>query len=267
MNILFIGDIVGRSGRQAVKHVLPNLRKEKNIDFVIANGENLAGGTGMTHDTYREMLEAGVDYFTSGNHIWKKGDFASELDSKNIKVLRPANYPESVSGRGFVDLKIENLPRRQAGCILKIINLQGLVFMPEYLDNPFLTADKLIDQDNKLITIVDLHAEATSEKNCLGYYLDGRVSAVIGTHTHVQTNDARILPKGTAYLTDAGMCGSLNSSIGDNVEYAINHFLNGLPFRLDVAKEKPLVFNAVLINIDEKTTKANSIELINKIIE
>lgn len=261
MNILFIGDIVGRSGRQAVKTVLADLRKEKNIDFVIANGENMAGGSGMTHDTYREILEAGVDYFTSGNHIWKKSDFASDLDKKDIKVIRPANYPEAVSGRGFIDLKID-------GCKIKIINLQGLVFMPEYLDNPFLVADKLISQDaNKLITIVDFHAEATSEKNCLGYYLDGKVSAVIGTHTHVQTNDARILPKGTAYLTDAGMCGSLNSSIGDNVQYAINHFLNGLPFKLEVEKEKPLVFNAVLIDIDEETTKAKSIELINKIIE
>lgn len=261
MQILFIGDIVGRSGRQAVKNVLPNLRKEKNIDFVIANGENAAGGIGLTHETYRELMEYGIDYFTSGNHIWKKGDFVSDLDKKDIKVIRPANYPDSVSGRGVATINLKPYT-------LNLINLQGLVFMPEYLENPFLVVDKLINQEaKKLITIVDFHGEATSEKNCLGYYLDGRVSAVIGTHTHVQTNDARILPKGTAYLTDAGMCGSLNSSIGDNVQYAINHFLNGLPFRLDVAKEKPLVFNAVLIDIDEKTTKAKSIELVNKIIQ
>lgn len=261
MNILFIGDIIGRPGRQSVKQILPDLKKELEIDFVIANGENLAGGLGMTFETYREMIEAGIDYFTSGNHIWKKSEFVPYLDDSKIKVLRPANYPENVPGRGVVEV-------RSAKCEVRIINLQGLVFMDEYIDNPFHKINQIIESSNHgIITIVDFHAEATSEKVSFAHYLDGKVTAVIGTHTHVQTNDGRILPKGTAYLSDVGLCGSLNSSIGDELKYSINHFLTGLPFKVEPAKEKPLIFNAVLLKIKEKTKKAQSIEPINKIID
>lgn len=260
MTILFIGDIVGRAGRVAVKKVLPGLKKKFKVDFVIANGENLAGGFGMTEETYKEMIGTGIDYFTSGNHIWKKSDFLPFLSDKKINVLRPANYGQDAPGRGVADLKPKGLD-------LMIINLQGLVFMDEYIKNPFRLADQLINASTRqLVTIVDFHAEATSEKVSLGHYLDGRVSAVIGTHTHIQTNDARILPKGTAYLTDVGMVGALNSSLGDDLEPAIKHFLTGLPFKGNPAKGDA-IFNACLIKIDMATGKAKNIDLINKIVE
>lgn len=260
MNILFIGDIVGRAGRTVVKHVLPKLKKEKKIDFVIANGENVAGGSGMTFETYRELTEAGIDYFTSGNHIFKKADFFSYLDDKNIHVLRPANYSNNVSGRGVAELKIKN-------CKLKIVNLQGLVFLDEYLDNPFRKADDILNEDKNSITIVDFHGEATSEKVTFGHYLDGRVAAVFGTHTHIQTNDAKILPKSTAYISDVGMCGALYSSLGDELADSTRHFLTGLPFKINPSKEKPHIFNAVLVKIDEESLRAKSIELINEIVK
>ncbi len=260
MQIMFIGDIVGRAGRTVVKHVLPKLKKEKGVDFVIANGENMAGGSGMTFETYRELSESGIDYFTSGNHIFKKADFFPYLDDKNIHVLRPVNYSNNVPGHGAVDLKIKNLK-------FKIVNLQGLVFLDEYLDNPFRKIDDILNEDKKSLTIVDFHGEATSEKVTFGHYLDGRVTAVLGTHTHIQTNDARILPYGTAYITDVGMCGSLNSSLGDELADSTHHFLTGLPFKINPSKEKPHIFNAVLIEIDEKSLLAKSIELVNEIID
>lgn len=278
MNILFFGDIVGRTGRVAVKEVLPTLKKEYKIDLTIANGENLAGGFSMTFETYREMTEAGIDYFTSGNHIWKKADFLPYLDDKNINILRPANYPENVPGRGVTEIKIKNQK-------VVIINLAGMVFMPEYLNNPFLEIDKILksylprpvsnraEADGKAgklqadsCIIVDFHAEATSEKVCLGHYLDGRVSAVVGTHTHIATADARVLPGGTAYITDVGMAGALESSLGDEFGPCINHFLTALPFKLEVA-DGPAVVNAVVIKTDNKTGLAKNIQQISKIVK
>ncbi|MCL5795844.1 MAG: TIGR00282 family metallophosphoesterase [Patescibacteria group bacterium] len=257
MTILFIGDIVGRAGRAVVKKILPSLRKKKNIDFVIANGENVAGGSGMTFETYRELTEAGIDYFTSGNHIFKKSDFIPYLDDKSIKVLRPVNYSGNVPGRGIVTLHLKPYT-------LNLVNLQGLVFMDEYLDNPFKKIDAMLAKNDKsTITIIDFHGEATSEKVTFGHYLDGRVAAVLGTHTHIQTNDAKILPKGTAYVTDTGMCGALYSSLGDELSDSTNHFLTGLPFKINPAKEKPHIFNAALLDINEKTSKSKSIELVN----
>lgn len=263
MNILFIGDIVGRTGRQAVKKILPDLKKERKIDFVIANGENLAGGLGMTFETYREMSDCGIDYFTSGNHIWKKQDFIPYLDHKDIHVIRPANYPDpNIPGKGFVELFIKKEK-------LWLINLLGNVFMDEYISNPFWEIDKILSpltSHCSHLIIVDFHGEATSEKVTLGHYLDGKVSAVIGTHTHIPTADGRILPKGTAYITDVGMVGALNSSIGDEVEPIIRHFKTGLPFKLEVASG-PAIFSAVLIQIDSKTKLAKNIELIQKIVD
>lgn len=262
MNILFIGDIVGRTGRSAVKKILPQLKEEYGVDFTIANGENLAGGVGMTYETYREMNEAGIDYFTTGNHIWKKADFIPNLDIKDVNIIRPANYPNGVPGRGFAEITINDKK-------IVIINLLGLVFMDEYLGNPFLTIDDILRSYSlkpNYSIFVDFHGEATSEKVCLGHYLDGRVSAVVGTHTHIPTNDARVLPKGTAYITDAGMAGSLNSSIGDEIEPIIDHFKTGLPFKLEVAGP-PAVVDAVVIKINDKTGLADEIVQIREIVE
>jgi hypothetical protein len=259
MNILFIGDIVGRTGRNAVKMVLPELKKEKKVDFVIANGENLAGGFGMTIDSYNEMIEAGIDYFTSGNHIWNKKDFLPYLDDENIKVIRPANYTNNTPGKGFVEILVN-------GKKIVLINLLGVAFMAEYIANPFIEIDNILSKlkaSSSQLVIVDFHAETTSEKVCFGQYLDGKVSAVIGTHTHIPTADARVLPQGTAYITDVGMVGALNSSLGDVVAPIINHYKTGLPFRLEVA-EGEAIFNAVFVDIDEKTGKAQDIELIQK---
>ena len=263
MNILFIGDIVGRTGRNAVKQILPKLKKDRQIDLVVANGENLASGFGMTYETYRDMNENGIDYFTSGNHIWAKKDFLPYLDDEDVKVLRPANYPDqNLPGKGYDIIKIGSKK-------ILLINLCGLVFMPEYLNNPFNLIDEILQSyaDKKVdIILLDFHAEATSEKNCMGHYLDGQVTAVVGSHTHIATADERILPKGTAYITDAGMAGALNSSIGDEVKLAIEHFKTGLPFRGEVAPA-PAIFNAVLIEIDDKTNQAKNIELIKEIVE
>jgi len=264
MNILFIGDIIGRPGRSAIKQVLPELRKEYEIDFVIANGENLASGIGMTEKTYQEMIDAGIDYFTSGNHIFDKQEFLPILDHKSTKVLRPANYPESTEGKGWVDLKI-------AGKIVRLINLQGRVFMKDLIDNPFYVVDELINLKSNVyclkpeIILIDFHAEATSEKNSLAHYLDGRVAAVIGTHTHIQTNDARVLSKETAFITDLGMVGPVNSSLGADLENAYDTFLNGTPFKMEPAKG-PKIFNSVLLKINPKN-KVEIIEIINRNIE
>lgn len=261
MNILFIGDIVGRPGRTAVKKILPDLRKDEDLDLVIANGENLASGVGMTYETYREMTEAGIDYFTSGHHIWSKKEFLPYLDDAKIKVLRPANYPIGVPGRGITNFKIGK-------CDIYLINLMGRVFLSEQLDNPFLVAQRIladIPKAKNSIILVDFHAEATSEKNTLGYFLDGKVTAFLGTHTHVPTADYRILPQGTAYISDVGMVGAINSSIGAELSGAIKHFLTGLPFRNEPA-DGPIAFNAVSLKINDTTNKVTKINLINKII-
>ena len=259
MNILFIGDIIGRPGRSAVKEVLKKLKKEYEIDFVIANGENLASGIGMTLDTYEEMNKAGIDYFTSGNHIWKKRDFVPYLDEKKIKVIRPANYPEGVQGRGYEDISIK-------GKKIRIINLLGRVFMRDLVESPFTVAEEIIKKAPRPdVIFIDFHAEATSEKNSLAYYLDGKVTAVVGTHTHVQTSDNRILPKGTAYISDVGMVGPINSSIGDDLKHAIHSMLTGMPFVIEPASG-PKVFNSVLIKINSKN-KSESITHINKFVD
>ena len=259
LNILFIGDIIGRPGRSAVKEILPKLKKEYELDFVIANGENLASGIGMTIDTYNEMIDAGIDYVTSGNHIWNKKEFIPFLDEKKIKALRPANYPKEDPGKGWVDIDVLNIK-------VRLINLQGRVFMRDLVNCPFRTADEILKKLPKPdISIVDFHAEATSEKNSLGHYLDGKVTVFLGTHTHVQTSDARILPKGSAYITDAGMVGPINSSIGDDLVHSIHSFLTGMPFMIEPAKGEK-IFNSVLIKINQKNL-VESIETINRTIK
>lgn len=252
MNILFIGDIMGRPGRGAAKKIIPNLKKEYEVDFIFANGENLAGGKGLTFDTYNEMMEAGIDYLTSGNHVFAKADFIPYLDDKKINVLRPANFPDLASGRGIAELK-------RGKKEIMLVNLMGRALMREGLDNPFSKIDEILKKTTPKIIIIDFHAETTSEKNAIGLYLDGRVSAVLGTHTHVATNDARVLPKGTAYITDIGMVGALNSVIGVDKNSIIQSYLSGMPSKHEIPGGEA-IFCAVLISVDEKNGKAISIE-------
>lgn len=239
MKILLIGDVVGKPGRTAVATLVPELRRQHGIDMVIANGENAAGGLGLTPITAQELLRSGVDVITSGNHIWKHKEIVSYLNDGHSPALRPLNFPPGVPGRGYL----------VQGQVM-VVNLMGRVFM-DNLDCPFRAIDGLLKEAHQTrppTIIVDFHAEATSEKNALGVYLDGRVSAVIGTHTHIGTVDARILPKGTAYLTDVGMVGPLNSVIGDDPESIIDRFLTQMPHRLTVGAG-PVIFNSVLIEV------------------
>lgn len=255
MRVLMIGDVVGRLGRNAVATLLPKMRRELQLDLVVANGENAAGGFGITVDTADELFSAGVDVITSGNHIWDQKEIIPHLDS-DIAILRPHNYPISAPGRGWIDL----------GSAI-VVNLIGRVFMGTF-DDPFRVIDKLLEEmpDKPAVIIVDMHAEATSEKSALAWHLDGRVSAVVGTHTHVPTADARMLPKGTAFVTDLGMVGAVNSIIGVEPREVIRRFLTQTPHRLKVANDGPTIFNSVLINIDDSTGKANVIERVDKVL-
>lgn len=252
MLILAIGDVIGKPGRQAMQKLLPELRQEYKVDLVIANAENAAGGIGLTPNTARELLEAGVDILTSGNHIWDQRDIIPYLDG-DMPVLRPLNYPPGVPGRGFLIMQ---------KCM--VVNLIGRTFMGNY-DCPFRAMDHLLAETRKKppVIIVDFHAEATSEKGAMGRYLDGRVSAVLGTHTHVGTTDTRILAEGTAYVTDIGMTGPLDSVIGDDPESVLHRFLTLMPHRLSVGKGK-VQLNAILLNIDESSGRATSIKRIER---
>jgi metallophosphoesterase (TIGR00282 family) len=252
MRILAIGDIIGKPGRQAVTQLLPSIKQEYAVDLTIANAENVAGGIGVTPDTANELLKAGADVLTSGNHIWAHKDILPFLDS-DMPILRPLNYPQGVPGRGYLVIN---------GVL--VINLIGRTFMNNY-DCPFRTMDTLLAGfDNKpLVIVIDFHAEATSEKVALGHYLNGRVSAVLGTHTHVGTIDAQILSAGTAYVTDIGMTGPIDSIIGDDPENVLHRFLTQLPYRLSAGKGKT-VLNAMLVKTDDTTGKAISIERIQR---
>lgn len=260
MKILFIGDIVGRTGRQAISRKLGRLVDIHQVDLVVANGENAAAGFGLTVDVAEELFAAGIDVLTSGNHIWDKRDIYGFLDADE-RVLRPANYPGDPPGRGA------GIFSTSAGLRVGVLNLEGRIFMNP-LDCPFQVADAWLDhlrRETKVI-LVDFHAEATSEKMALGHYLDGRVSAVIGTHTHVQTADEQILPGGTAYLSDAGMTGAQDSVIGIGKELAIEKFLTQLPVRFEVAKKDPMI-NGVLIDISEDTGLAVAIERVRELVD
>ena len=258
--ILFFGDIFGKPGRHAVARVLPLLREQYNPDLVIINAENLAHGKGVTDKTLAEMTAMGVDVFTSGNHIFDKdGVNASFAQYKNL--IRPLNYT-GVSGEGFV--RIEKYGKK-----FLIANIGGRVFFENQYDgiiaNPFLVMDELLTQkQDDEIVFVDFHAEATSEKNAMGYYLDGRVSAIVGTHTHVPTADAKVLPKGTAYVTDVGFCGPQVSIIGADVESTLETFLGKREkFRMEVSEDKNVDINAVLVTIEKGM---NSIMRINQVV-
>ncbi len=253
MRILFIGDIVGRPGRQLVRTGLSAVVSRHEIDFVIANGENSAAGFGITREIGDELLEMGVDVLTSGNHIWDKKE-ALDYIGTEPRLLRPANYPAGVPGNGSY------VARAQNGQSVGVINIMGRVFMLN-IDDPFAVVLREIEamRQRARIIFVDFHAEATSEKAAMGWHLDGKVTAVVGTHTHVQTADERVLPKGTAYLTDAGMTGPHDSIIGVEVEPALSRFLTGLPSRFETATGNPRL-NGVVIDADEATGKATDIE-------
>jgi metallophosphoesterase (TIGR00282 family) len=257
-----IGDIIGKPGRQAIERELPQLREERGIDFVTANGENLAGGIGLTVSTAQAVLDAGVDVITSGNHIWDKKEMLPFLDQTD-RILRPLNYgSHGVPGRGWGTFHALD------GTDLAVINLQGRTYM-QPIENPFTDADRLLDEASEPlppVRLVDFHCELTSEKNALGLYLDGRVSAVVGTHTHVVTGDERILPNGTAYLTDLGMTGPVWSVIGFQPSTVIPRFLNALPTRFEVG-EGPVILNACQIDVDPATGRALAIERIQRLID
>jgi metallophosphoesterase (TIGR00282 family) len=249
MRVLMIGDVVGRLGRQVLAQLLPDLRRQHALDLVIANGENAAGGKGLTPETAQEMLAAGVDVITSGNHIWQFREVFPLLEGE-WPVLRPLNYPQGAPGKG--------LWRRDG---VAVINLQGRVFMPHHIDCPFRAADAALQRLQGVpIVIVDMHAEATSEKVALGWYLDGRVSAVLGTHTHVPTADARLLPGGTAYVSDVGMTGARDGVLGVQVGPVLEHFLHQLPGRFLPLERGPAVLNAVLVEIDDGSGRARAIQ-------
>ncbi|MBI3592729.1 MAG: TIGR00282 family metallophosphoesterase [Nitrospirae bacterium] len=253
MKVLFIGDIVGKIGRQAVKALLPNIITRYKIDMVIANGENAAGGFGITEKTASELFGDGIHIITTGNHVWDKKDAVPYIAKEN-RILRPVNYPSGAPGTGSI---IFTLPNKEK---VAVMNVSGRIFM-NTLDCPFRAGmnevEKLREATN--IIIIDMHAEATSEKIAFGYYMDGKVSAVIGTHTHVQTADEKILQGGTAYITDAGMTGPQTSVIGIEKEQIIEKFLNQMPRKYDVAGGRGMLC-AVVIEIEEKSGKATAIQ-------
>ncbi len=252
MRILMVGDVVGRTGRYFFMEQTPELKQARGIDMVVVNGENAAHGKGLTPAIFDELIKGGADVVTSGNHIWDNSNVLKIIDTEPF-LLRPANYPEDTPGKGFC---IFPVGKKKIG----VVNLSGRTFMPP-LDCPFRLGEKIVTFLEKQcdVILVDFHAEATSEKLALANYLDGRLTAVVGTHTHVQTADEQILPKGTAYITDLGMVGAEHSILGIEVEPVINKFLTGRPSRFEVA-EGAAVYCAVLIDIDDTTNKAVRIE-------
>ncbi len=252
MNILAVGDVIGKPGRRALQQFLPGLINEFSIDLVVANGENSAHGIGITVKTAQELLDAGVDVITSGNHIWAQREIANYMDG-DLPIIRPLNFPPGVAGRGY--LIVNNV---------LVVNLIGRIFVGP-ADCPFRAMDGLLSLLSPLprVVLVDFHAEATSEKIALGRYLDGRVSAVLGTHTHVGTTDSHIMAGGTAYVTDIGMVGPVDSIIGDDVENVLSSFLTGLPHRLSVGKGVAAL-DAILLDINTETGKALGITRIRR---
>jgi metallophosphoesterase (TIGR00282 family) len=248
MNIMFIGDICGRPGRHTAAHYIPLLRQQYNLDFVIANGENSAGGVGITQAVLAELFSMGIDVVTTGNHIWDKKEIYGFIDGTD-RLLRPANYPPGTPGRGYTIVRAQEYR-------IGVFNLAGRVFMPA-VDCPFREADKIISMLEAECDAIflDFHAETTSEKMAMGWHLDGRVACVVGTHTHIQTADERILPQGTAYITDLGMVGPWNSVLGVEKEAVIGKFLTGLPARFNLA-EGENVFCGCIVTCDMATGRA-----------
>ncbi|MFA5074869.1 MAG: TIGR00282 family metallophosphoesterase [Candidatus Babeliales bacterium] len=262
LRFMFLGDVVGISGLNVFQKFVPKLKEQFKIDAIVANGENAAkNGKGLTEKIMDFFKHNGVSIVTSGNHIWQHKDFYTYLNN-NSDVIRPANFPPGCPGKGYSFFEVENVQ-------IAVINLQGRVFMHENLDCPFRTIDSILPflQSKAKIIFVDFHAEATSEKEALGFYLDGRVSGVLGTHTHVQTADERILPNSTAYISDLGFCGARNGILGTTKDIVIKRFLTQIPVHFVVEKEGPCVLNGVWIEVDADSGKALKIERINIVDE
>ena len=255
MRLLFLGDIVGSCGRRAVVESVPALRRELELDYVVVNGENIAGGRGITARIADELFACGVDIISGGNHTFQHREVYPYLD-EHSRILRPVNYPPGAPGRGVAHCRD-----------LTVVNVIGRVFMGADYDDPFRAADQAVESiDARRFILVDMHAEATSEKQAMGWHLDGRVTAVVGTHTHVPTADCRLLPKGTAYCTDAGMCGARDSIIGDEVEAVLERFRSQMPTKLPPA-DGPAVLNGLLIEVDGTTRRATSIERCDRFVD
>ncbi len=260
MNILVVGDIVGKPGRRAIKEVLSGIQKQYNIEFTIANAENAAGGRGLTKDVMAELLSANIDVLTMGNHVWDNKDIFSFIDNEH-RLIRPANYPDDCPGQGY------HIYTAGFNINVAVINLSGRVFLSS-LDCPFRKLDEILeDIKNKAdLIIVDFHAEATSEKLAIAYYADGRVSALLGTHTHIQTADEKILPQGTAYITDLGMTGPVDSILGMEKEAIIEKFLTQRPARFEVAAGAAQL-QGVILEIDDNSLKVQKISRVSRIID
>ena len=256
LRVLFIGDIVGEPGRNAVKALLPDLVKDNLVDFIVANCENAAAGKGITPKITEYLLNTGINVLTSGNHIWDRQEIIPYIETQPL-LLRPANYPKGTPGKGH------GIFETKMGYRIGVVNLCGKLFMDSY-EHPFLTALDLVNELSKhtRMIIVDFHAEATSEKIAMGWYLDGKVSAIIGTHTHVQTADERVLPQGSSYITDVGMTGSMDSVIGMDKERAIKRFLTLIPIRLEPATDN-VCLNGVLVDLDKDSGKSFGISRIS----
>lgn len=252
MKILFVGDVVGRPGRNAVTALLPGLRKELGVDLAIVNGENAAGGAGLTAEIARELRDAGADVVTNGNHVWDQRQFMKDIDALDF-CIRPVNLAPGNPGKGWTIVKD-----------VLVVNALGRTFMTP-VDDPFRAVDAVLAEvgDRTPVKIVDWHAEATSEKIAIGWHLDGRVSAVVGSHTHVPTADARLLPKGTAHVTDTGMVGPRDSVLGVDPKIIVARFLDGMPRRFEVA-DGPVQFNSVLIDVDMTSGRARAIERVDR---
>lgn len=256
MRVLFVGDVVGKPGRRAVAELLPRLRAEHRVDLAVVNGENAAGGAGLTADIARELRDAGADVVTNGNHVWDQRQFKDEIGTLDF-ALRPVNLPANNPGRGWVIVN---------GAL--VVNAIGRTFMAP-ADDPFRALDGVLDQLGSAtpkVRVLDWHAEATSEKLAMGWHLDGRFSAVVGTHTHVPTADARLLPGGTALVCDAGMVGPRDSILGMRPEIILERFRTGMPARFQVA-DGPVVFNSVLVEVDDATGQARSIERVDALVD
>jgi len=257
MKVLFFGDIFGRPGRAAVKKFLEEQRQALGIDLVIANADNVASGRGPTNKTYQEMCDIGIDVVTCGDHIWDNSEILESLEDKSSVLIRPANYPDLAPGRGYITVKVK-------GVDVLVATFLGRVFTTEGLDSPFAKYDELIRARKETIKIIDFHAEATSEKCAFGQYICSDASAVIGTHTHIQTADEQIMQK-SAYISDVGSCGPIDSVIGVKKEISIKRFLTGMPVKFEVSDNQAQI-NAVVVDIDEKSGRAAGIERINKVL-
>lgn len=255
MKILLIGDIIGKSGVERVKNIVPELRKKEDIDFIIANGENTADGMGITSKIFKELMIAGINVVTMGNHTWGKKDIFNIIDNKNL--VRPANLPKGIQGNGYGIYTCNNKK-------IAVINLLGRVTMNVLAENPFVKAEEIINNiKNEVdIILIDFHAEATAEKIAMGYFLDGKATVVFGTHTHVQTADEKILEKGTAYITDIGMTGPEKSVIGMDIDVSIKRFLTTLPEKYKVSDDNNVILNGCIIEINEETCRAENIKRI-----